>query len=64
MAGYDLASGCRRPTSWPGSMAWRGSDGDEGTARHGLQMGFGAVPPPEIRRGVRDLAAALESEVG
>jgi GntR family transcriptional regulator/MocR family aminotransferase len=31
-----------------------------GMARHGLQLGFAAVDPPEIRRGVRELAAALE----
>jgi GntR family transcriptional regulator/MocR family aminotransferase len=30
-------------------------------ARQGLQLGFAAVDPGEIRRGVRDLAAALES---
>ena len=30
-------------------------------ARNGLQLGFAAVDPPEIERGVRDLAAALES---
>ncbi len=29
-------------------------------ARHGLQLGFAAVDPEEIRRGVRDLAVALE----
>ena len=29
-------------------------------ARNGLQLGFAAVDPPEIERGVRDLAAALE----
>lgn len=29
-------------------------------ARQGLQLGFAAVDPPEIRRGVRELAAALE----
>jgi DNA-binding transcriptional MocR family regulator len=28
-------------------------------AREGLQLGFAAVDPPEIRRGVGDLAAAL-----
>jgi GntR family transcriptional regulator / MocR family aminotransferase len=28
--------------------------------RNGLQLGFAAVAPPEIRRGVRELAAALE----
>ena len=28
--------------------------------REGLQLGFAAVTPPEIRRGVRELAAALE----
>jgi GntR family transcriptional regulator/MocR family aminotransferase len=29
-------------------------------AREGLQLGFAAVSPGEIRRGVRELAAALE----
>ena len=29
-------------------------------ARHGLQLGFAAVDPEEIHRGVRDLAIALE----
>jgi GntR family transcriptional regulator/MocR family aminotransferase len=28
--------------------------------RNGLQLGFAAVAPPEIRRGVRELAAALK----
>ena len=28
--------------------------------RHGLQLGFAAVDPEEIHRGVRDLAIALE----
>ena len=28
--------------------------------RHGLQLGFGAVDPTEIERGVRELAIALE----
>jgi GntR family transcriptional regulator/MocR family aminotransferase len=32
----------------------------ERLAREGLQLGFAAVDPQEIRRGVRDLAAALE----
>lgn len=32
-------------------------------AREGLQLGFAAVDPLEIRRGVKDLAAALESLV-
>ena len=32
-------------------------------AREGLQLGFGAVDTPEIRRGVRDLAIALEGLV-
>jgi GntR family transcriptional regulator/MocR family aminotransferase len=31
-------------------------------ARAGLQLGFAAVDPAEIRRGVRELAAALDSE--
>jgi GntR family transcriptional regulator/MocR family aminotransferase len=31
--------------------------------REGLQMGFAAVDPGEIRRGVRELAIALEGEV-
>lgn len=30
--------------------------------RHGLQLGFAAVPPQEIRRGVRELALVLERE--
>jgi GntR family transcriptional regulator/MocR family aminotransferase len=34
--------------------------GDGRVARNGLQLGFAAVDPPEIERGVRDLAAALE----
>lgn len=29
-------------------------------ARAGLQLGFAAVDPEEIRRGIRDLAMALE----
>src|SRR5260370_2960026 len=29
--------------------------------REGFQLGFAAVDTPEIRRGIRDLAAALES---
>jgi len=33
-------------------------------AREGLQLGFAAVDPPEIRRGVGDLAAALAEEAG
>lgn len=33
-------------------------------AREGLQLGFAAVAPPEIRRGVADLAAALADEAG
>jgi len=32
-------------------------------ARHGLQLGFAAVDTKEIRRGVRELAIALEGEV-
>jgi len=32
--------------------------------REGLQLGFAAVDPPEIRRGVDDLAAALAEEAG
>jgi GntR family transcriptional regulator/MocR family aminotransferase len=32
-------------------------------AREGLQLGFAAVAPREIRRGVADLAAALEEEL-
>jgi len=32
-------------------------------ARDGLQLGFAAVDPKEIRRGVRELAITLESEV-
>jgi GntR family transcriptional regulator/MocR family aminotransferase len=35
--------------------------GRRGGAREGLQIGFAAVDEREIRRGVRDLAAALES---
>jgi GntR family transcriptional regulator / MocR family aminotransferase len=31
-------------------------------AREGLQLGFAAVDPPEIRRGIGDLAAALAEE--
>jgi GntR family transcriptional regulator/MocR family aminotransferase len=31
-------------------------------AREGLQLGFAAVDAPEIRRGVRELAIALEGE--
>jgi DNA-binding transcriptional MocR family regulator len=31
-------------------------------AREGLQLGFAAVDAREIRRGVKDLAAALEEE--
>ena len=31
-------------------------------AREGLQLGFAAVDPAEIRRGVRELATALEME--
>jgi DNA-binding transcriptional MocR family regulator len=27
-----------------------------------LQLGFAAIPPPEIRRGVRELAIVLEQE--
>jgi GntR family transcriptional regulator/MocR family aminotransferase len=34
-----------------------------GTEREGLQLGFAAVDSQEIRRGVRDLTAALESLV-
>ena len=34
-----------------------------GEMTHGLHLGFAAVPPPEIRRGARDLAAALEEEL-
>ncbi len=34
-----------------------------GETTHGLRLGFAAVPPPEIRRGVRDLALALEGEL-
>jgi hypothetical protein len=33
-------------------------------AREGLQLGFATVDPPEIRRGVADLAAALAEEAG
>ncbi|HEV3073722.1 MAG TPA: PLP-dependent aminotransferase family protein [Thermoanaerobaculia bacterium] len=33
-------------------------------AREGLQLGFAAVDPPEIRRGVGDLAAALAEKAG
>jgi GntR family transcriptional regulator / MocR family aminotransferase len=37
--------------------------GDRGRpAREGLQLGFAAVDAGEIRRGVRDLAVALEGE--
>lgn len=32
-------------------------------ARSGFQLGFAAVDPREIRRGVRELAAALEGEL-
>jgi GntR family transcriptional regulator / MocR family aminotransferase len=32
--------------------------------REGVQLGFAAVDPPEIRRGVRELAIALESVSG
>jgi GntR family transcriptional regulator/MocR family aminotransferase len=32
-------------------------------AREGLQLGFAALPPREIRRGVQDLAAALAREL-
>lgn len=32
-------------------------------AREGLQLGFAAVDAKEIRRGVRELAIALESEL-
>lgn len=32
-------------------------------AREGLQLGFAAVGPHEIRRGVQDLAIALEQEL-
>ncbi|MBV8200571.1 MAG: PLP-dependent aminotransferase family protein [Acidobacteria bacterium] len=35
----------------------------EPLANDGLQLGFAAVGPQEIRRGVEDLAAALEEEV-
>ena len=38
----------------------RGGRRRGGGARHGLQLGFAAVDPEEIRRGVRDLAIALE----
>ncbi len=31
-------------------------------AREGLQLGFAAVDSAEIRRGVRELATALETE--
>ena len=34
-----------------------------GTPREGLQLGFAAVDAAEIRRGVRELAAALEEEL-
>ena len=34
------------------------------STREGLQLGFAAVDPSEIRRGVRELAAALEEESG
>ncbi len=40
-----------------------GRYGWHGAAIHGLQLGFAAVDPREIRRGARDLAAALEDEV-
>ncbi len=33
-----------------------------GLAREGLQLGFAAVDPKEIRRGVRELAITLEAE--
>jgi GntR family transcriptional regulator / MocR family aminotransferase len=33
-------------------------------ARDGLQLGFAAVDVPEIRRGVRELARALEEVRG
>lgn len=36
----------------------------ERAARPGLQLGFAAVDPAEIRRGVRELAAALERARG
>jgi len=32
-------------------------------ATNGLQMGFAAVDAAEIRRGIRELGVALESEV-
>ena len=32
-------------------------------AREGLQLGFAAMDPKEIQRGVRELAIALESEL-
>jgi hypothetical protein len=32
-------------------------------AQNGLQLGFAAVDPREIRRGVEDLAIALEQEM-
>jgi GntR family transcriptional regulator/MocR family aminotransferase len=37
-----------------------GRYGRGGVARNGLHLGFAAVDPREIRRGVRELAAALE----
>jgi GntR family transcriptional regulator/MocR family aminotransferase len=38
--------------------------GDGSVARNALQLGFAAVDIHEIRRGVRDLAAALEELAG
>jgi GntR family transcriptional regulator / MocR family aminotransferase len=52
------AAARRRVEVLPLDPTWHGR-----APRQGLVLGFAAVAPPEIRRGVRDLAAALEREM-
>ena len=50
------AAARRRVEVLPLDSTWHGR-----APRQGLVLGFAAVAPPEIRRGIRDLAVALES---
>jgi hypothetical protein len=56
MQAYDASARHEPAAPWPQLAA--------SAAPEGLQLGFAAVDPPQIRRGVGDLAAALAEEAG
>jgi GntR family transcriptional regulator/MocR family aminotransferase len=55
------AASARGVDTTPLTGFYRGPQEFERRGRHGLQLGFAAVRPREIRRGVEELARALET---